>query len=298
MKKTSPIKNFSMKTGLSPSLRSSLHWSLHRTGKVAYGGAPSRANMVALHVISHMFIAFAIFGGLYLMYVSQDLHNTNCFAWYSSLMAVTRRTPVQNLYCDVVTSIVSTVSNSIGSITKAKGVHAFANIFGVLFSLVVGYKTTSKIFKVYNAKIMQMTCAIIGMNYSETYANGQQELDAANADLCNLVDGMIKNVAAASVPAAVATTTFSISSLMSAISSAPKATRAASPRAASPRAASPITDDMQRELEAALNEISSSDDDNSPSGGKKLKRPVVKKRIVKKRVVKKRVVKKIKGGGE
>jgi hypothetical protein len=199
----------------------------------ARAGGSRKSALVPVHVALHMLIAFFVFGTLYSIYVSQDLHRTDCFAWYSKIASSWSRTGVQKTYCNILQGTVETISSTVNSIVKPPSIHhLIANVFGVLLSTIVGAKTTHQVYKVYNATILKLTCALIGQDYALSYGG---EVEAAQAELRDMVVDMIKNLPAVATPAA-AVRSFPMGALASAMK--PKATKASKPAATASKAVS------------------------------------------------------------
>lgn len=228
----------------------------------ALAGGARREMIMVVHIIMHILIVVVMFGALYAGYRHEGLHETNCFAWYSSIMASWKRTPVQNTYCSILQGAVKTITVGVDSITKPPTItHFVANVFGVLFTTIMTLRTAKNAFDVYNNNVLKLTCALLKEDILNVQA---QDIQGKQDALCVDFLGMIKNLPAVAAPAAAVPVGFAVPSLRDMVrpSAAPAraasqrpASRAASQRPAAPRA-SPTADE-QRELEEALRELNS-----------------------------------------
>lgn len=234
------------------------------------GGADKRKFLVQVHVTLHVMIALLIFGGMYLFYKTEGLDQTNCFAWYSSIMSQWRRTPIQNTYCNILVKSINTVSDNIRSITNPVSIsHFLPNVFAFLFSVVVGQRMMANVFRVYNSKVLKLTCALMGENYLTAYPSNASSSDAATQDIFNMIVSMINKVASApAVVAAAPAVAFDASKLAPRPATAAPARSASRTKSAAKSALS--EEEFEKELEEAFEEMdrqSSSGESSSQGTG-------------------------------
>lgn len=259
------LRTGKMSSALKKTMGASISRSLRGSLIRAQAGGSNKEFLMSVHVAMHGLIAIGILGSLYMFYLGNDLHKTDCFAWYSSIMSSTVRTQVQNTYCTVLQGSVKTVSTGLESVTRAGSMNTLiANIFGILLSLVVGAKTMGKIFSVYNANVMKLTCALLRESYASNYAG--PSASAVQADLCRMVVDMVKNAPAVVATPVAVVRPFSVNDFMAASPAAPAPARSASRRSARP-APSAVDQQMQDELEEALNELDSSAESSGATSG-------------------------------